>query len=136
MFTISVDFYSLHIIFIVKFLDTSGKQNKIIFRSISINEEMRPFLLKLYNWIILIKTYLYSVFIHGFVEYLKFNYVQLITVKYFSKTKQNYFQVSIDIDLKIILLNHQNNYVRHRNWLRECQNFLQHCSSCLRFLHN
>jgi len=33
--------------------------------------------------------------------------------------------------VKIILLDHQNNYVEYANWLPECQNFLQHRSLCL-----
>jgi len=33
--------------------------------------------------------------------------------------------------MKIILLDHQNNYVGYANWLPECQNFLQHRSLCL-----
>jgi len=39
-------------------------------------------------------------------------------------------------DLKIILLNYQNNYVKRSNWLREYQNFLHHCSSFLSVLHD
>jgi len=34
------------------------------------------------------------------------------------------------------LMNYQNNYVRYSNQLLKYQNFLQHCSSCLSFLHN
>jgi len=37
------------------------------------------------------------------------------------------FQNWLDADLKIILLNYRNNYVRRSNWLLD-QNFLQRCS--------
>ena len=44
--------------------------------------------------------------------------------------------LTIDIDLKIILLGHKNNCMEYSNWLLNCQNFLQHCSLCLKFLPN
>jgi len=34
--------------------------------------------------------------------------------------------LQLDTDLKIILLDHQNNYVESSNWWLECQNFLQY----------
>jgi len=33
-------------------------------------------------------------------------------------------------------VDYQNNDVGHSNWLLKCQNFLQHCSLCLKVLHN
>jgi len=46
---------------------------------------------------------------------------------------KNDFKVSknlaLDTDLKIILLDYQNNYIGRANWLLERQNFLQHCLS-------
>ena len=45
-----------------------------------------------------------------------------------------YLKIQLDTDLKIILLNRQNNDVG--NWLLEYQNFLQHCSLYLTILHN
>lgn len=35
---------------------------------------------------------------------------------------------NLDVDLKIILLGHQNNYVERSSWLLECRNFLQQYS--------
>jgi len=37
---------------------------------------------------------------------------------------------------EIILLDRQNNYVRHSSWLLECQNLLQYYSLCSNVLHN
>jgi len=53
-----------------------------------------------------------------------------------SKSKNLATQKFIATNLKIILFNYQNNYVRRSNWLRECRNFLQYYSSCLNFLYN
>jgi len=54
--------------------------------------------------------------------------------------KEDFAEVSknltIDTNLKIILLNYQNNYIRYLNWLLEYQNFLQHCLSSLSFVRN
>jgi len=58
----------------------------------------------------------------------------------FAHKKNGFAEVSknlqLDIDLKIILINYQNNYVGHSNWLLEYENLLQHCLSCLSSLHN
>jgi len=40
------------------------------------------------------------------------------------------------MNLKIILLDHQNNYVGRVLWWLEYHHFLQHCSLCLSFIHN
>jgi len=47
-----------------------------------------------------------------------------------------YLKILLDTDLKIILLDDQNNYVGRSSWLLDCQNFLQHCSLCSSVLHN
>ena len=47
-----------------------------------------------------------------------------------------YLKIQLDTDLKIILLDHQNNYVGRSSQLLDCQNFLQPCSSRLNVLHN
>ena len=46
------------------------------------------------------------------------------------------FKNLTSIGFKIILLDYKNNYVECSNLLLECQNFLQHYSSCLKFLRN
>jgi len=38
-----------------------------------------------------------------------------------------YFDFFLSVD------SFENDYVEHSNWLLECQNFLQYCSSCLSF---
>jgi len=43
-----------------------------------------------------------------------------------------YLKIELDTNLKIILLERQNNYVGRSSWLLECQNILQHYSSCLK----
>ena len=44
----------------------------------------------------------------------------------------NYFHIygkdDFAVDLKIILLDYQNNYIEYSNWLLECQHFLQYYS--------
>jgi len=44
--------------------------------------------------------------------------------------------LQLDTDLKIILINYQNNYVGHSNCLLEYENLLQHRLLCLNSLHN
>jgi len=45
-------------------------------------------------------------------------------------------EILLDTDLKIILLNYQNNYVEHSNWLIEYKILLQRCSLFSRFQQN
>jgi len=47
-----------------------------------------------------------------------------------------YLKIWLDTDLKIILLDHQNNYVERSSWLLECYNFLQRYLLRLSVLHN
>jgi len=53
------------------------------------------------------------------------------------RKKNNFAKVSKNLatDLKIILLDYQNNYIGCLSWLLKCQHFLHHYS-CLNFLHN
>jgi len=53
--------------------------------------------------------------------------------------KNNFAKISknlVNTDVKIILLNHQNNYVRRSNWLLKCSNFLQYYHQCLNVSHS
>jgi len=72
-------------------------------------------------------------FLYNFAETFEVVYVSAITFLHGENGFAEIFK-NLDTDLKIILTHYQNNYVEHSNLL-EYQIFLQHCSSCMSFLH-